>query len=479
MKRAQLVFVPTPGMGHLASTVEIAKLLVSRDDGLSITVLVMNLELGSKIADYTKSLSESSSMSGRIRFVDLPRVNTDPARGRAFLITFVEDQKPNIRNAVRDLTAESDSPPVAGFVLDMFCATVADVANEFGVPTYTFFTSNAGFLGLMQHFLHLHEERNVAAAAFGEDPDAEFEVPSFMNPVPVKVLPGLYLDENGATRSMNLARRFTEMKGILVNTFVELESHAVGAVSGGTFPVVYPVGPVLNLDGDIGRGRSRLNDQSSEIVKWLDDQPDASVVFLCFGSMGSLAQSQVKEIARALEQSGLRFLWSLRQPPPPKGKFMPPTDYEDLKEVLSEEFLERTAGVGKVIGWAPQVTILSHPAVGGFVSHCGWNSTLESLWYGVPIATWPLHAEQQLNAFQLVRDFGLAVELKLDYRRDTEMVVSAQEIEEALRELMVSDSDVRRRVKEMSEKSRKALMEGGSSYSSTDRFVHDVMDNIP
>lgn len=126
-------------------------------------------------------------------------------------------------------------------------------------------------------------------------------------------------------------------------------------------------------------------------------------LFLYFGSMGCFSGDQLKEIASALEHSGCRFLWSLRRPPP-KGKFEPPTNYENLEEVLPQGFLQRTSEVGKIIGWAPQMAILSHPAVGGFVLHCGWNSTLESIWFGVPMAGWPLFAEQQVNTFQVVED---------------------------------------------------------------------------
>ncbi|XVF20971.1 hypothetical protein REPUB_Repub12eG0050100 [Reevesia pubescens] len=198
--------------------------------------------------------------------------------------------------------------------------------------------------------------------------------------------------------------------------------------------------------------------------------------------MGSFNEDQVKEIACALEQCGHRFLWSLRQPPEPtKGMLPSPTDYDNVAKVLPEGFLDRTARIGKIIGWAPQVAILGHPAIGGFVSHCGWNSTLESIWSGVPIATWPLYAEQQLNAFQLVTTLGLAVEIKMDYhKKDDEVeIVSAEKIERGIRCLMEQDSDVRKKVKEMSDKNRKALMKGGSSQSTFCRFINDVMHNMP
>lgn len=103
----------------------------------------------------------------------------------------------------------------------------------------------------------------------------------------------------------------------------------------------------------------------------------------------------------------------------------------DYNQVLPDGFLDRTAGKGKVVGWLPQAAVLGHVAVGGFVSHCGWNSILEGIWHGVPIATWPLYAEQQLDAYQLVKELGLGVEISLDYNQfyKDQRLVMGEEIE--------------------------------------------------
>ena len=129
------------------------------------------------------------------------------------------------------------------------------------------------------------------------------------------------------------------------------------------------------------------------------------------------------------------------------------------------------------------MAVLGHAAVGGFVSHCGWNSTLESLWSGVPVAAWPMYAEQQMNAFEMVRELGLAVEIKIDYKRDFKaaendgVLVTAEEIESGIRQLMDGGDEIREKVKEMSGKSRAAVIEGGSSYNSLGRFIEDVVKN--
>ncbi|KAG8387079.1 hypothetical protein BUALT_Bualt03G0216000 [Buddleja alternifolia] len=274
---------------------------------------------------------------------------------------------------------------------------------------------------------------------------------------------------------MDIPRRFREAKGIIINTFVEFESHAIASLSDDKrIPPVYPVGPVLHAWGE---EVDQTKHKYEEIIAWLDGQPDSSVVFLCFGSSGCFEGDQVKEIAVALERSGCQFLWSLRKPPP-KEKMEFAGEYENAEEVLPEGFLDRTVGVGKVIGWAPQMAILSHLAVGGFISHCGWNSTLESIWCGVPMAVWPLAAEQQANAFQLVKDFEMAVEIKMDYRKDSDVIVGAEKIERAIKELMDPDNDIRVKVRALKEKSRITLTEGESSYNFLGRLIDNVMDNI-
>ncbi|KAG5242333.1 hypothetical protein OIU76_010731 [Salix suchowensis] len=473
MKKGQLVFIPAPIIGHFVSAVELAKLLVDRDERLSITVLVMETSLSPNIArSYIDSVISAWS---RIRFVHMPDVELDPSLSGRFFISLIEAQKSHVKEEVSKLVLESesgsDSPRLAGFVLDMFFASIIDAVNEFGVPSYIFFTSAASFLGLTFHIQALHDEQKVDPTEFTNS-DVELVVPCLASPFPVKLSPSSLFSKEWLPFFFRMIRRLREAKGIMVNTFYELESHALNSFSDGNFPPVYPVGPILSLNSHENHTRHK------DIMQWLDHQPSSSVVYLCFGSMGSFSVEQVKEIACGLEQSGHRFLWSLRQPPP-DGKMEAPSDYVNPEEVLPAGFLDRTSEIGKIIGWAPQVDILDHPSIGGFVSHCGWNSTLESIWFDVPMATWPMFAEQQFNAFLMVVEFGLAIEIKMNYRKAYNMdgceIVRAEEIEKGIRGLMEID---REKLKEISEKSRKALMKDGSSYTCSARLIQDIIDNM-
>ncbi|RVW31140.1 UDP-glucose flavonoid 3-O-glucosyltransferase 6 [Vitis vinifera] len=468
MEQTELVFIPFPIIGHLTSALEIAKLITQRDPRFSITIIIMKFPF--------ESIDGMDTDSDSIRFVTLPpvEVGSSTTPSGFFLSEFLKAHIPIVRDAIHELT-RSNSVRLAGFVIDMFCTHMIDVADVFGVPSYLFFASSAAFLGFLLHLQFLHDYEGLDFNEF-KDSDAELEVPSFANSVPGKAFPSLMIDKESGGAEMLLyhTRRFRQVKGILVNTFIELESHAIQSLSGSTVPVVYPVGPILNTQMGSGGGQQ----DASVIMSWLDDQPPSSVVFLCFGSRGTFGADQIKEIAYGLEHSGHRFLWSLRQPPP-KGKMDFPSDYESIEEVLPEGFLHRTARIGKVIGWAPQAAVLSHSAVGGFVSHCGWNSLLESVWYGVPVATWPIYAEQQINAFQMVKDLGLATEIKIDYNKDSDYVVSAHEIENGLRNLMNIDSEVRQKRKEMQKISRRVMIDGGSSHFSLGHFIEDMVANIP
>uniref|UniRef100_A0A7N0U0F6 Glycosyltransferase n=1 Tax=Kalanchoe fedtschenkoi TaxID=63787 RepID=A0A7N0U0F6_KALFE len=478
MAGMSLIFIPAPGVGHLTSTIEIAKILLSRDPTLSITFLL------SIHRPHSTSSVTSANASDRLRFLDVPNEASD---ANADGLIFGPSKKQAVKKMVTEITESwhaSSGPRLAGFVVDMFCTAMIDVATELGVACYIYFTSGASFLALHLHIQKLCDD-GLDADEFEDDCDMELSLPGFSNPIPARLLPFGGFDKKAGFTAIfiDMARNYRRTDGILVNSFTELESHAVESIaSDPSVPPVYCIGPVVKVNAD-----SSKPEKEAEIMEWLDRHPPASVVFLCFGSMGAFGREQVQEIARGLESSSCRFLWSLRRPPPSSGQamFAPPEEYEDFSEVLPGGFLERTAGVGKVIGWAPQTAVLAHPSVGGFVSHCGWNSTLESLWFGVPIATWPLYAEQQFNAFEAVRETGIGVEISLDYRvllgqpgSEKAEIVSGEQVERGIRQLMQEESEVRKKVKLMMDKCREAAGEGGSSYNCLQQFISGLTKNI-
>lgn len=343
--KAELVFIPSPGAGHLISAVEIAKLILSRDERLCISVLIMKLPMDFGIQSYIESLSSTP----RLQFVDITVDEKTTAiflsNKETFFMDFIQGHKSKVKEFVHNTNFSRSSPVsnfrLAGFVLDMFCTSMIDVANDFSVPSYIFFTSSAAFLALCFHFESLKKEHHMDTSKY-RDSKEELTIPGFKNSYPAKFLPRLTTDQTVVTTTFfDSVTRFKETKGIMVNTFAELEPFALQSLS---VSQIYPVGPVVNFE-EGGHGRNSQSETES-IIKWLDDQPDSSVVFLCFGSMGSFDTEQVKEIAIALECSGHRFLWSLRRPPL-KGKIELPSNYENYQQCYQKGLLKGQMGLEK------------------------------------------------------------------------------------------------------------------------------------
>ncbi|XP_047065647.1 anthocyanidin 3-O-glucosyltransferase 2-like [Lolium rigidum] len=432
--RPTVVLIPRWGSGHFMSALEAGKkLLASGDGAFSLTVLVMHAPTQEKASEVEGHVRREAASGLDIRFIQLPAVEhpTDWVDQVEFVFRYVQLHAPHVKTAIDGLAPSSR---VVAVVVDFFLTALFDVAQELSVPAYVYFTSPAAFLALM-------------------------------------------LRQNYDTFEYH-GCRFMEARGVIVNTTVELEASVLAAIADGRCvpgrpaPALHAIGPVIWFE-------PKDDDQRQhECVQWLDAQPSASVVLLCFGSMGSHDAAQVREIAAGLERSGHRFLWVLRGSPVAGTRH--PTD-ANLDELLPQGFLEATAGRGLVWpAWAPQREILSHAAVGGFVTHCGWNSVLESLWFGVPMVPWPLYGEQHLNAFELVAGVGVAVALDMDRKKG--FFVEAAELERAVRRLMDGASEqgrkARAKASETSAEFRRAVGEGGSSCAALKRLVVEIL-NLP
>ncbi|WRX34382.1 hypothetical protein QQP08_026869, partial [Theobroma cacao] len=295
-------------IGHLASTIEFAKRLIHHDDRIWVTVLSMKWFPSASVDAYTKSLV--APQPNQFQLIDLPQVDPPSLDLRKstenYIYAFMESYIPHVRDAVRNivsLRSSSGSGRVAGLVLDFFCAPMIDIATELGLPSYIYLTSNAAFLGLM---LYLPTRHSQNSSEF-EITDPEQLIPGFVNPVPVCVLPSpLFNKYGGYTTFIKVAERFKDAKGIMVNTFEDIEPSALNYFLNGPNPPIYPVGPVIDLNA-LPHPKLDL-DQRNKVMTWLDDQPQSSVIFLCFGSMGSFGAPQVKEIALGLEQ--ILALWA-------------------------------------------------------------------------------------------------------------------------------------------------------------------------
>ncbi|KAM0952181.1 putative UDP-glucuronosyl/UDP-glucosyltransferase, UDP-glycosyltransferase family [Dioscorea sansibarensis] len=470
-KKLELIFCPSPGIGHLISTIELAKKLVTGyNNHFHATILNIQHHVPAW-SNATTSYINSITTSGLdIQFQDLPQVDPpykENMKGETFICLFIEAHKAHVHEAVsRHLATTS----VAALIFDILCVSMLDVAEDLNVPGYIYIPSNATFLGLM---LYLQTLDVKVLSEIEEDVKDVIDIP-VLNSAPPLSMPGFMMDKKDECYTIfhSYGYRLRAARGFIVNTFKNLEMKPLKALETGLClpdqptPDVFAVGPLLASEKE-------EEEEKHECIKWLDEQPAKSVVFLCFGSMGCFDKKAVKEMALGLERSGQRFLWMLRTPS--RENVLIPSD-ADLGVALPEGFLERTREKGLVWpSWVPQLGVLAHAAVAGFVTHCGWNSVLESLWHGVPMLAWPLYAEQHMNAVMVVREMGVALELKVD--RKNGGFVSSKELEKGIRSLMEGEEGrkVRQRAEEMKVAGRRTVEEGGSSHASLELLVHRII----
>ncbi|KAM7270050.1 hypothetical protein ACFE04_029264 [Oxalis oulophora] len=221
MAKAELVFIPLPDVGHISSTLEITKLLLQHDERIAITVLVIKCSSDPKQFAFDKSLG-NPALSKRIRFVDLQyNDKLSVPDSHAVLPSLVEKDVKEVVTKLFRSESNPDSPKLGGFVIDAFRTSMIEVANDLGVPSYVYFTSGASILSLMLHLQSIYDEKGFDVSKV--DTDTKLNIPGFVNPVPIEVLPRSVLNEDTTATHIEIFRKCRGTKGILINSFKDLE----------------------------------------------------------------------------------------------------------------------------------------------------------------------------------------------------------------------------------------------------------------
>ncbi|MED6118281.1 Isoflavone 7-O-glucosyltransferase 1 [Stylosanthes scabra] len=451
MKNDAIVLYPSLDRGHLLSMIELANLISTHHPSLSITLLLLTPPTPSPTLNQSLS---AASPSVTLLHLPPPPLPSD-IHPHILSIELCRRSNNNLHQLLLSISKTSN---IKAVVLDFLNFTAAaTVTNELNLPTFFYYTSGASSLCTMLHFPTLHETTTRSI----KDLHTELQIPGIPR-ISSDDYPEVTKDRESFIYRvfLDIAKTMRDKSaGIIVNTFDAIEARAIRALTSKEVtkaPDLFCVGPLIS---------STCENDENGCLSWLDSQPSQSVVLLCFGSMGRFSKKQLMEIAMGLEKSKQRFLWVLRAEE---------TESDDselsLNELLPEGFLERTKEKGMVVrDWAPQVAILSHDSVGGFVTHCGWNSVLESVCEGVPMVAWPLYAEQKINRVVMVQEMKIALGVK----EDEDGFVSATELGERVSELMDSErgKEIRQRIFKMRISAVEAKAEGGSFRVDLNRLV--------
>jgi hypothetical protein len=461
MTTKTFVLFPSLGVGHLNPMVELAKHLRRR--GLGVIVAVIDPPNNDAMSADAMARLAAGNPSVTFRILPAPASPDPGAHHVKRNLDTLRLANPVLREFLRSL------PAVDALLLDMFCVDALDVAAELAIPAYFFFPSPASVLAVFSHLPYYYRNapslREMDKAALIRFPG----IPPIRN---VDML-ATVKDKESETTKIRLYqfKRMMEGKGVLVNSFDWLEPKALKALAAGVCVPnepkqrVYFIGPLVDARKKVGSGAER-----HACLAWLDAQPQRSVVFLCFGSQGAFPAAQLKELAHGLESSGHRFLWTVRSPPEEQSTSPEP----DLERLLPAGFLERTKDRGMVVkNWVPQAEVVQHEAGGAFVTHCGWNSTLEAIMSALPMICWPLYAEQAMNKVIMVEEMKIAVSLD-GYEEGG--LVKAEEVEAKVRLVMEAEEGrkLRERLVETRDMALDAIKEAGSSEVAFDEFMRDL-----
>ncbi|KAG6598620.1 UDP-glycosyltransferase 74E2, partial [Cucurbita argyrosperma subsp. sororia] len=441
-----IIAFPFPSQGHINPQLQFSKRLIA--NGIKVTLLTTlhvsrNLKFQGAYSDSVKIrvISDGSE----------DRQDTDTMRQT--LDRFREKMSKNLENYLREVM-DSSNPP--RFILyDSTMPWVLEVAKEFGLPRAPVYTQSCALNSINYHVLHGHLKL---------PPDSPtISLPSMPLLCPNDLPAYDYDPASTETIIEFLTSQYSNIQDadlLFCNTFHKLEGEIIKWMESWGRPVK-AIGPTLpsayldkRLEDDKYYGLSLFDPNKDECLKWLDSKPPGSVLYVSFGSLVVLGEEQLKNIALGVEESGKFFLWVVR---------------ETESQKLPPNFMESVGEKGLMVSWCSQLQVLAHPAVGCFLTHCGWNSTLEALSLGVPVVAFPQWADQVTNAKFLEDVWKVGKRVKVNEER----LASEEEIRSCICEVMEGEraNEFKSNSMEWMKWAKEAMDEGGSSDKDIMEFV--------
>lgn len=459
-----------PGQGHINPLLRLGKMIASK--GLLVTFTTTE-NFGQGIRGSNDAVSDQPVPIGdgfiRFEFFDDEWPDGDPRKHD------MDQYLPQLEAVGRRWVPERlaglarEGRPVSCLINNPFLPWVSDVAEELGLHSAMLWPQScACFLAYycFHHNLIPFPTENTLETDV-EIPTLPLlkwdEIPTFLHPT----TPYAFLKRAILAQYNNLSKPFC----ILMDTFYELEratvDHTVALLARSPIrPDIRPVGPLFKKVVPGGaRVRADPLRPDRDCLEWLDGRPEGSVVYISFGTVVFPKQEQVDEIAAGIEAAGVSFLWVMK--PPLKESGLSPHS-------LPDGFLDRVGDNGKVVQFAPQEQVLAHSSVACFVTHCGWNSTMESLSCGVPVVAFPSWGDQVTDAKFLCDVFKTGIQLtRGEHER---RIISRDEVEKCLREATLGPKalEMKKNALKWKALADEAVADGGSSDMNIECFVDEV-----
>lgn len=439
----RVLVVPFPAQGHVMPLIKLAYNLAYH----GIKVTFANSEFTE--AKILAAMSDADKEQCPIRLVtysDGLESQPDERYGQGLMDSLSKVMPDNIEKLIKQINHSDNREPITCVIADLTVHWTLGVASKMGLKQVAVWPAGPACLALSLQIPQLIKTGVIdenGSPTKNEMISLSDEV-SVLNSseLPWSIPGNPKTQKNYLDFSLNVKKAVEKASVVLCNIFNELDSSSCALI-----PNILSIGPlplVKKLNPSIGT----LLSQDSTCLDWLDKQPSNSVIYIAFGSTAMFSQKQFNEVALGLELSGHSFLWVVRS-----------NIVNGSSPVYPDGFLERTASRGKVVEWAPQEKVLAHTSTSCFISHCGWNSTMEGLSYGVPFLCWPYFYDQCLNKSYICDMWKVG--LSLQYGKDD--IISRHEIKTKIDSLL-TDEGIKRNALKLMEDAKKSVNAGGSSY---------------
>ncbi|KAL0458536.1 UNVERIFIED_CONTAM: UDP-glycosyltransferase 87A2 [Sesamum latifolium] len=438
-----VVAMPYPGRGHINPMLNLCRLILNSRPDILVSFIVTEEWLG-----FLTASPPPTPLPPNFRFLSIPNViPSEIGRGKDFP-GFFEATRTKMEDPVEQLLDQLPPPTPRVIIYDTYLSWVVAVGNRRNIPVASLYTMSATVFSIFHHFDLILQNRHLSPNL--ADQQEKEQLVNYIPGVPSMRIVDLPtpLHSKGrevlpvALEAINLVPK---AHYLLFTSVYELESQVLDALAQKLPLKIYSLGltvPYFDVE--------TTTPVKPDYMNWLDAQPAGSVLYISQGSFLSVSNAQLDEIIAGVRCTGIRFLWVGRG------------EHDGVE------------GNGIVVPWCDQLKVLCHPSVGGFWSHCGWNSTKEGVFAGVPMLTFPIFWDQVTNSKMIVDDWKMGLRVK----KDDESVVTRDEVARLVLRLMDSESEEgkerRRRAKEIRDMCRRACAGGGSSETDILAFVRDI-----
>nr|BCO07622.1 UDP-glucose:anthocyanin 5-O-glucosyltransferase [Cyclamen purpurascens] len=462
--RYRVLLVTFPAQGHINPSLQFAKRLSQM--GTEITLLTANFALD-------RMVTTTPPVQG-LTLVGFPDGFDEGLKLGKTMDEIMGGLKNRGSEAVEEIIKSSieKGEPFSRVVYTTLLPWVGRMAHELKVPSTFLWIQPATLLDIYYYYFNGYSE---AIQNHGNDPSWSVELPGLPR-LTTRDLPSFFVDSGEHNFALELFKEhfgileLEDNPKVLVNSFDELEYEALRVVKNLNFVPIGPLVPSAFLDGKDPSDNSFGGDllkKSDDYIEWLNSREKGSVIYVSFGSYSELPKQQMEEIAKGLAATENPFLWVIR-----KGKKDNENNNFDIN--MFKEELEKN-GENKIVEWCSQMEVLSHPSIGCFVSHCGWNSSLESLVCGVPLVCFPIWTDQSTNA-KLIEDIW---RVGLRVTKNENGIVEGNEIKTCLDIVMGEKKEyLNINAQKWKKLAIEAAKEHGSSYSNLRDFVDQEIRGV-